>query len=793
MKTGNRTIILLFICVLTLIFSATCPAATTYYFDGDQDGYGDTNTTITQDAIPSFLWKTTPGDCDDNDDTINPDATEVGGDSVDQDCDGFNDPIYYLDSDNDTYGDENTSQEAATQPTGYVLDKSDCNDADATINPAATDTPGDTIDQNCDGADDTAWYKDADLDGFGDSTATQDAGAKPVGYVADNTDCNDADPTIYPGATEIAGDSIDQDCNGFDASSTFSGIITSDVDGGLAPVVITFYTLISEGSAPFTYSYDFGDGTVKSGATKTESHTYMTTGSYTAEVTITDAAGASYKRQKDVIISDTAQVNTYQDNLQDDADQAKKAADGDEMTGILNDAENIVDKTLKSITNADQNTKLQIQQSVQTKVEDLVGNTDTNLANLIQNGKVTTGDFTDITEGLSGVISNMVKNELPISEGTLDSAESISQKLFAQTLEDVLKNQNVDQTQIDNMKTDSSTASTYFQSNTHLLDDVLGSSGIPVNTSKDFDAGDIDTVAADQGLSDEKSGQLYNAIETTLNVQLKVASTTSVKAKTIAEFAAEIYDTYFGKTLKTHTVEDITGNLLLEFTDGTFVSFLITNAYIKQDYMPKGLFDLPNGNKLGITDSYAMEFVSYPVFASQFMANVIGLGLGPKLTNDGGLSIDLGSSTNISLKMGWDYADTDTFNALTTAFSVVGGGDPSAEAYSLLVTYDGGKSQLMPPSIYALDSLTTWLDANLAGQYSIDVNTGVLTLGTLKLKPDYLIVDLTSIDYTGIVAAGGFQFDKLAFELIDVNGDGLPDLKYYSDSPMGYQVLYVLP
>ena len=36
------------------------------------------------------------------------------------------------------------------------------------------------------------------------------------GFTANQGDCNDNDASIYPGAIEICGDSIDQDCNGSD-------------------------------------------------------------------------------------------------------------------------------------------------------------------------------------------------------------------------------------------------------------------------------------------------------------------------------------------------------------------------------------------------------------------------------------------------------------------------------------------------------------------------------------------------------------------------------------------------
>jgi hypothetical protein len=206
-----------------------CDGAELCYTDYDGDGYRpDEYSEVAGDLLctgAGLVGADAPGgDCDDTDASVNPDGIESPSDGVDSNCDGLEQ--CYIDADNDGFRtmDEEIVESEAIDCDGDGIASADapatdCDDERDDVNPDQRDAIGDELDADCDGFEHC--YVDADGDGYRtmDVVESVDADCADEGEATSAdplVDCDDTRSGINPGAEEIAGDGIDQDCDGKD-------------------------------------------------------------------------------------------------------------------------------------------------------------------------------------------------------------------------------------------------------------------------------------------------------------------------------------------------------------------------------------------------------------------------------------------------------------------------------------------------------------------------------------------------------------------------------------------------
>lgn len=183
-------------------------------YDVDGDGYVRDEDSGLATAYVDGSGALPANDCDDDAPGVNPGASDTWRDGVDTDCGGEDD----YDVDGDTY----VPDDDVDLPTIYVdgsgaLAGGDCDDDDASVNPASAEVWYDDIDNDCDELTDD---DDQDADGY----LAEGAGGE---------DCDDTRDDVSPGAVEVLSDTTDHDCDGDEATFVLDSIAaaTDDLTG----------------------------------------------------------------------------------------------------------------------------------------------------------------------------------------------------------------------------------------------------------------------------------------------------------------------------------------------------------------------------------------------------------------------------------------------------------------------------------------------------------------------------------------------------------------------------------
>lgn len=128
---------------------------------------------------------------------------------------------WYADADGDGFGNPEVVLLDGSQPQGYVANATDCDDANALVSPGGEEVCADQLDNNCDGNLNEGCLGDTQWDDDAD------------GFSEDQGDCHDANAAVFPGAPEIC-DGIDNDCNDrideYDSNVTGAFLLYMDAD-----------------------------------------------------------------------------------------------------------------------------------------------------------------------------------------------------------------------------------------------------------------------------------------------------------------------------------------------------------------------------------------------------------------------------------------------------------------------------------------------------------------------------------------------------------------------------------
>ena len=221
----------------------------TYYADVDGDTYGNAGVSILSCAASAPVgYSADATDCDDNNPSVNPAATEICN-SIDDNCDANVDEGFDVDGD------------------GFTSCGGDCNDNDNTVYPSAIEVCN-SVDDDCnllvdDGLTFITYYADTDVDGFGDaSNSLSTCDGAPAGYILNNTDCNDNNAAVSPAGTEIC-NTIDDDCDGLiDENVLVAGAISGPAVQCMAVVTGSATFSISPVFNATSYSWSVPNGMI---------------------------------------------------------------------------------------------------------------------------------------------------------------------------------------------------------------------------------------------------------------------------------------------------------------------------------------------------------------------------------------------------------------------------------------------------------------------------------------------------------------------------------------------------
>lgn len=236
-------------------------------------------------------------------------------------------------------------------------------------------------------------------------------------------------------------------------------------------------------------------------------------------------------------------------------------------------------------------------------------------------------------------------------------------------------------------------------------------------------------------------------------------------------------------------VDEATGAVTINVPGGSYSAAIVSIRNVPA-VVPQGIKVRSDGRATIVTRGAAIDLAPNAFGLIEFIAAVDAAGFAYTQNANGSFALDLGNGQTFSGVFGYDNLIDADLTAACNAISVTGpAGAENSPSYAYGIGCSNGANQRVLPFVAYSDFYSRLKASGMTA--TTDRSTGVISISGLgSFKPSFV----TSSDLTNAERLNWLFYRdntyKIYMEQVDVNGDGITDIKVITASSL--QVLYGL-
>ena len=204
-----------------------------------------------------------------------------------------------------------------------------------------------------------------------------------------------------------------------------------------------------------------------------------------------------------------------------------------------------------------------------------------------------------------------------------------------------------------------------------------------------------------------------------------------------------------GLTNITEKTTDL-GEIVYKLSNTNGITLMVPEVKIVPTALSDGIYKFPNGKINLVKNGLGLILSPGPASSINLAKSLLDIYKNTYgepsvqseiyfISSDGILTFNMQGGQKLSATFGYSLNYKNSLSTGTVSYEFQGN-DPTSQSYSLLVKYDDGSFQSLPPMVSELDLFEQELTKYFGNNYNIDRDTGIIDLyGYGQLKADYFV------------------------------------------------------